>query len=293
MCVDQVSIKNVVFWYSEQLTETAHGVWFKQAAATFELRPILRSPDTDVRLLLSHAKDYFPLPTAKEVPAITVVDTKRWQKNNALIVRHLGIIAALSGETRRAAVCDMASALFDDIAEDRVRLVRSYNDVPDFEAEMKTYCIFAVSPVMMNLYLTKSELQSRGIAIEGRMRHWLGRAFSLLESQDVLKLVSGDSLPKAKRKRGFPADQQRHELINRIVLHFGEAWKQHLPDICGELESAGVSFPKTWSKKFRVRSWNEVAEEFLARGESEKRSLLVKLLGASTKWVRARHNPPK
>jgi hypothetical protein len=74
--------------------------------------------------------------------------------------------------------------------------------------------------------------------------------------------------PKRRRGRGVPPDVVDHQRVIAACEKFGNAWHDHLAEICEQLERNVAEFPKSFKQNERLLTWQEVAEEL--RGQPNK-----------------------
>lgn len=126
----------------------------------------------------------------------------------------------------------------------------------------------------------------------------LGQEDGTLGSPNALAdLVSGRGVSKAtatvsvtqasgRRGRGFAADSEGHRRAAAAVSAFGDGWTKQLPQLCRELQRAGVDIPKYWRETECLETWDEIAKEIEGLGKSSGRERVSKHIKHRLDWVR-------
>jgi hypothetical protein len=91
------------------------------------------------------------------------------------------------------------------------------------------------------------------------------------------------------RRRGFPADASDHMKVAKVISNMGADWTSHLKDVCLQLYTVDVTFPKKLRKAEGVDSWEELAEQIEEKGSSSARERVTKYIKYRIDWVRANH----
>jgi hypothetical protein len=87
---------------------------------------------------------------------------------------YLPKIAGATEPDRKKLLCEFVSQIYDIWTEQRAKLFKSQEDLPDFKFELDTHLSRVVMPLLGPIRLSDPELEAIELALAGRRQHWLG-----------------------------------------------------------------------------------------------------------------------
>jgi hypothetical protein len=111
--------------------------------------------------------------------------------------------------------------------------------------------------------------------LDGKVRDWQQKASAKLARQEP-----GQAQRPAKRRHGFPAAVEQHQIVLAEVRRYGDDWRDHLPEICRALNG---KVPKPASSG--ASTWVNIGDD-LEWGDSRLRERVRKYLQYRINWAK-------